>query len=280
VITAELDGIRIWDIASGKEVRWAVRARIRPEPVALSPDGRLMATGGVVARFRGGQVDPPIRLWELASGQEVATLEGHEESTRGLAFSPDGRILVSSSGTYHSDNDATVRAWDVATGRELRRFVGHRGAVWNVAFTPDGHSVVSGSEDGTGLVWDVSDWRNQPKPESLIADMLKARWDDLASANARVAHRASWALSVPSAVPFLRDRLAAALAAAQKGPGVTEGPVGPPEVLRTLRAIAALERVGTPEARGVLERLVHGDPAALATDEARSALARLRNRRN
>jgi WD domain, G-beta repeat len=210
----------------------------------------------------------------------VATLEGHEESTRGLAFSPDGRILVSSSGTYHSDNDVTVRAWDVATGRELRRFEGHRGAVWTVAFTPDGHSVVSGSEDGTGLVWDVSDLRNQPKPESLTADMLKARWDELASDDARVAYRASWVLSVPSAMPFLRDHLSAASAAAQKGTGVTEGPVGPPEVLRTLRAIASLERVATPDARSVVERLAHGDAAALETKEARSALSRLRNRRN
>jgi WD40 repeat protein len=281
VITAENEGIRIWDIASGKEARWAVRAKIRSEPVALSPDGRLMATGGVIARFQGGEVDPPIRVWELASGQEIATLEGHEESTRGLAFSPDDRILVSSSGTYHSENDATVRAWDVASGRELRRFDGHRGAVWAVAFTPDGRSVVSASEDGTALVWDVSDLRaHQMAAEPLTAEQIRARWDELASDDAHVAYRASWALSVPSAVSFLRDRLSAAPSPTHKRTSITEGPVGPPELLRTLRAIASLERVGTPEAREAIETLAHGDPAALETREATSTLARLKNRQN
>jgi hypothetical protein len=56
--------------------------------------------------------------------------------------------------------------------------------------------------------------------------------------------------------------------------------VGPPAVLRMLRAIASLERVGTPEAQGVLDRLAHGDSAAIATNEAISALARVKNRKD
>jgi WD40 repeat protein len=56
-----------------------------------------------------------------------------------------------------------VRVWDPTTGRELRRFAGHRGGVSAIAFTPDGRSLVSGSEDGTGLVWDVSDLPGHPQ---------------------------------------------------------------------------------------------------------------------
>jgi hypothetical protein len=56
--------------------------------------------------------------------------------------------------------------------------------------------------------------------------------------------------------------------------------VGPPELLRTLRAIASLERVGTPEALEAIETLPHGDPAAVETREATSTLARLKNRQN
>ena len=166
VITVETEGIRIWEIASGKEVRWAVRSKIHNAAAALSPDGRLVATGGVVVRDderRAVKYDPAIRVWELASGKEIAVLEGHEESTHGLAFSPSGKLLVSCSGGAQTINDQTVRVWDVITGRELRRFKGHFGAVNAVTFALDGCSVVSGSEDATALVWDISDLKHHSK---------------------------------------------------------------------------------------------------------------------
>ncbi len=157
LITTENEGARVWDIATGREARWAVRAKILHDRVALSANRRFLATGGVVGHSSGGPVDPLIHVWDLASGKEVATLAGHEESTNGLAFSPNGRLLASGSGDYRSSNDATVRVWDLTTARELRRCEGHRGAVNAVAFTPDGRSVISASEDATALVWDVSD---------------------------------------------------------------------------------------------------------------------------
>ena len=279
LITTENEGARIWDIRSGKEARWAVRAKIHHDRVALSPDGRYLATGGLVAHLRGSDADPPIHLWELASGQEVATLEGHKESTRGLAFSPDGRLLASCSGGNRSSNDQTVRIWDVATGRELRRFHGHLGAVNAVAFTPDGRSVVSGSDDATVLVWDVSDLADHRNAAQPITDEgLRTRWAELAGKDARAAYRAGWALSVPSAVGFLRERLQPATAADPEGIPAVNGPIAPPEVLRTVRAIAALERVGTPEARAVLERMAQGNSGAIESREAKGALLRVSRR--
>jgi hypothetical protein len=279
IITTENEGARIWDIRSGKEVRWAVRAKIHHDQVALSPDGRYLATGGLVANMPETKPDPQIHLWELASGQEVATLEGHNESTRGLAFSPDGRWLASCSGAYRTSNDQTVRVWDPATGREVRRFEGHFGAVNEVAFTPDGRSVVSGSDDATVLVWDVADLTDRRSGgEPMSDDALRTRWAELAGDDARVADRAGWALSVPSAVGFVREHLKPARAAASKGIPAANGPVAPPEVLRTMRAIAALERVGTAEARSVLERTAQGIPDAVETREAKSALIRWNRR--
>jgi hypothetical protein len=96
---------------------------------------------------------------------------------------------------------------------------------------------------------------------------LQAPWNALAGDNARAAYRANWTLSVPSAMAFLRNHVEAA-AIAQ--------PITEPEVLRRLRAIAALERVGTPEARDVLERVARGHPDAPETREARSTLERMR----
>jgi hypothetical protein len=229
-----------------------------------------VATGGVVVRNEERRVvklSPGIRLWELASGEEVAALEGHEASTHGLAFSPDGKLLASCSGGSRMIDDPTVRVWDLTTGRERRRFEGHRGAVNTVVFTPDGRSVVSGSEDATAMIWDVSDLKDNSKTDGpLTPESLEARWDELAGDDARTAYRAAWALSVPSAVEFLRDHLKVATMAET---------IVSPEVLRRSRAITALEHVHTREARAVIERLSQGAPAALTTREAEATLERL-----
>ena len=281
MMTLDGERLRIWDVASGKHVRWAIRSSVDTYHPALSPDGRILATGKRRGRRRGGTPDSAIRLWELASGQEVARLELPEDGTSDLAFSPDGQFLVACCArNTRIPDDQVVRLWDVGTGLEMRHFTGHLGMIWSVAFAPDGRSVISGGADGTALVWDVSDLMSRPKAEPLTPDALEQHWNELANADARIAYRASWALSVPSAVAFLQDQLSVASVPTPKRPGTTEGPVGPPGLLRRLRAIASLERVGTPEVRIVLERLSDGDPRALETKEARAALARLTNRRN
>ncbi len=280
VMTSQRGEIRVWDVASGREVGpLIVSEKLYTEGVALSPYGRLLATGGIVYRPVQEVLDPPIRLWELASGREVATLVGHSESTLCLAFSPDGRLLASGSGDQWSNGDHTARIWDVGTGRELRRFEAHRGMVTGIAFTPDGRSVVSGSEDATALVWDISDLKDErTAARAISADERRARWDELAGNDARAAYLATWALSVSSAVALLGERLLPATSPDPHGIPAAIGPISSPEVLRSLRAIAALARIGTPEARAVLERTSRGNPDAIQTREARSALDRLSRR--
>jgi RNA polymerase sigma factor (sigma-70 family) len=283
MITVESEGVCIRDVATGNEVRWPVRSTIDSYHPALSPDGRILATGTEDADRRAGKLDRAIHLWELASGQEVSRLEGPDdgEGTSDLAYSSDGRFLVACCNrTDPTRPEIMIRIWDTALGREVRQLRGHMAPAWSAAFTGDGRSLISASADGTALVWDVSDLPGQPKADRLTAVAFKDRWAELASSEAPVAYRASWALSTPSAVPFLRDQLSGTAARAYRGGGITEGPVAPPAVLRVLRAIAALERVGTAEAQRVLDRLAHGDPAAIATNEAISALARLKNRKN
>ncbi len=163
LITAEPDGARIWDLASGREVRHAIRWSNHHDRAVLSPDGRLVATSG--PGRAGEKVDPPIIIWDLASGQQVVKLEANAEDglCRPFAFSRDGRLLASAGGRPGPVPGMMVRVWDLGTGGEIRRFTGHRGAITALAFTPDGRSLVSGSEDGTGLVWDVSDLPDRPR---------------------------------------------------------------------------------------------------------------------
>ncbi|KAJ6592977.1 WD40-repeat-containing domain protein, partial [Mycena capillaripes] len=80
----------------------------------------------------------------------IAVLEGHTSDVRSVAFSPDGKRIVSGS------HDSTVRIWDAETGAALREpLEGHTDWVGSVAFSPDGKRIVSGSDDKTVCIWDA-----------------------------------------------------------------------------------------------------------------------------
>ncbi|MGH8650719.1 MAG: TIR domain-containing protein, partial [Gammaproteobacteria bacterium] len=86
-------------------------------------------------------------------GPLVRTLEGHADSVRALALTPDGKRAVS------GGDDRTLRVWDLESGRELRTLEGHSGWVRALALTPDGKRAVSGSDDHTLKVWDLESGR-------------------------------------------------------------------------------------------------------------------------
>ena len=89
--------------------------------VAVSPDGSTLAT----ASF-----DNTIKLWDIKTGKEKATLKGHTQPVYCVAFSPDGNLIASSGA------DNTIKIWD-KEGKMLRELKGHSDLVQAVAFAPD-----------------------------------------------------------------------------------------------------------------------------------------------
>ena len=84
-----------------------------------------------------------------SSSEQLFLLEGHTDAVRCIAFSADGRRLVSGS------EDKSIRLWDARGGKKLGRIAGHTGGVTSVAFAPDGQSVLSGSQDHSVRLWNV-----------------------------------------------------------------------------------------------------------------------------
>jgi serine/threonine protein kinase len=93
-------------------------------------------------------------LWRV-SDQSIMTLRGHTREVRSVAFSPDGKRIVSGS------RDTTIKVWDAGSDRVLMTLEGHEETVNSVAFSPDGRWIVSGSDDMTVKVWDAESGRMQ-----------------------------------------------------------------------------------------------------------------------
>jgi WD40 repeat protein len=91
-----------------------------------------------------------VKLWDVNTGNCIKTLTGHTNWVWSVAFSPDGKTLVSSS------YDRTVRLWDVTTGRCIRTLTGHTREIYSVSFSRDGQTVASGCADETARLWDVN----------------------------------------------------------------------------------------------------------------------------
>jgi WD40 repeat protein len=106
--------------------------------LAMSPDVQWLAAGD----------DWSIRVWDIARRDDKANLIGHKGRVLALAFTPDGRHLLSGAG------DQKIITWDIATGQQEHVVDWDLGRVTSLAISPDGLLCAAGGDRGRAVVWD------------------------------------------------------------------------------------------------------------------------------
>ena len=183
VLTGDQDATRLWDVETGKEL---LSLAIGAPVMAFSPDGKYIATTA-----GSGTGDGSIRLWDAHTGNPLHTLDARAVQVYSVAFSSDGKHLLSiaprsqiiwdvqsgrpstslkaasktipklTNAVLSPDEKQILAAGprnayvlDAKTGKELHTLQGHTTVVSSVAFSPDGKRALTGSMDHTAKLWD------------------------------------------------------------------------------------------------------------------------------
>ncbi|HYV37009.1 MAG TPA: WD40 repeat domain-containing protein, partial [Gemmataceae bacterium] len=272
---ASSSSVRLWDLATSREISRFATPEAADWPsrssVVLSPDAKTIAwpsQDGVV-------------LWEMATGQVRGRFKGHRGKVHALAFSPNGRMLVS------GGSDLTALVWDVTGICPDGKWSAHDLTAAEV----DKLWADLGGDDGIAAyraTWKLAATFKQSLPffrEQLIvkpADAqltakLIAELDSSIYATREKAVQSLVALG-ESAEAALREVLKtnAPLEVRRRIELVLEKRTL--DLIRKLRAIEALEHCKAPEARRVLEALTKATPNPRLAEAADEALKRLLNR--
>jgi hypothetical protein len=271
VATAGEQGVSVWELATGKlRFRSAGVAAL----VSCSPDGRVLAADGGAT----------VRLLDLRTGKEFRQLKGHQAEVEALAFTGDGKRLITGSA------DSTALVWGGAALTPPEPKVEEQSArrldeLW---------SDLASLDAGPAFAAEATLVASPKGAAALLAERLKrahpadakqvARWvTDLDSDDFETRRKASAELS--GLGELARPALDEAL---KKGPAaevrrqidellarLKPGTAPSAEEVRQGRAVEVLEWVGTPEARKQLEALAKGAPGARLTREAAASLQRM-----
>jgi WD40 repeat protein len=157
--------VKVWDAENGRE-QLALKGQMNGvNSVAFSPDGKLIINGGITfGRNPRTERQGTVEVWNAATGEKQFTLGGLSQGVRSVAFSPDGKFIVSISG------DGTLKVWDTENGQDVRtvalkgyatQYGRHGDAIGASYFGTDGKRIVSASDYGTVRVWDAESGQEQ-----------------------------------------------------------------------------------------------------------------------
>ena len=153
--------IKIWDIQAGNELNSLTdqdNLDFLFQHLVFSPDGFTVAAAELNV----------IKLWDIRDGTQYAAFLGHTDDIRGIQFSPDGRMLVSTS------KEGIIKLWDLNSRTEVTTLTGHPDWVNDLAFSPDGSMLASTGLDGTLRIWNVgifSEFRQWVQENRFIREL-------------------------------------------------------------------------------------------------------------
>jgi hypothetical protein len=157
VVSGSHDGtVREWGVEKGETILGPIETGHEQVEhlyaVVYSPDMTVFATGG----YDGPDPDSEskIEIWDSKTGKLVATLKGHTKGVWCLAWTPDGKTLISGS------DDHSIRTWNTSNWKQIAVFDGHTNAVYGIAISPNGRILASASYDKTARLWNLDN--NQP----------------------------------------------------------------------------------------------------------------------
>jgi WD40 repeat protein len=142
-ITAHDDKtIRIWDRATGDEIKKLTGHLDAVRCLALSSDGNLLYSGSASGT---------IKEWEIADGSCNKTFHDSRSSLNTLVLNRDGSLL------YSGSTDGTIKEWEIADGSCNKTFHGHQEYVRDITLSRDENWLYSGSNDGSIKEWNLVD---------------------------------------------------------------------------------------------------------------------------
>jgi WD40 repeat protein len=132
---------RVWDVESGK-TDLAVETGLEGVwAMTYSPDTTMIATGGYREEY--------LKIWDAKTGKLVANLKGHTSTVECLAWTADGKRLISGS------LDHSIRMWNTTTWQQITVLTGHTNVVYGIAISPNSCILASASYDDTVRLWNL-----------------------------------------------------------------------------------------------------------------------------
>ena len=145
VVSGSSDGTaRVWDVESGKIVLEIETRLGRVKAMICSPDTTMIAIGGYTENS-----DEFLNIWDANTGKFITHLKGHTRDVDCLAWTADGKTLISGS------IDSLIRTWNTTTLQQINVLTGHSSIVHGIALSPNGRILASVSWDETARLWDL-----------------------------------------------------------------------------------------------------------------------------